>query len=1403
MRWIYSGKKAAAFLLALALVLVGMGAFGGLGRAFAADPLPNGQTPFERIYSAKMKGNIKITGNTLRMPDRRYYSDALIAAYGKAGIGANGSSMNNDLYMGEVDADNDPTTRNSSAAGITIAENASVEKAFLIWGGSSAPGDPTRTNGSQTGKTPQEPPKAAPENEVVAGPVIKFKTPKMSSYINVAPVKSSRLTNFKKDYTAYADVTNYVKEAGAGMYWAGDLPLSTGYDAYGGWSLVVVYADSDQPRNDLNVFFGQRYTDKDNRVAINLTGLVTPVAGTVHAKLGTVSWEGDQPGKGDFATVGKEASPTNARVYDELTPADDFGNSAVTYEGKLITDRIPNYNNNHGVDAKVINIDGKLHNGQDTFGVYMSSTGDIYYPTIITTEVELYSPDVRVQKTVENITRPGAKIATEGDILEYTVDIKNVGYDTATLNVATDNLPGTVEYIPGSIVHMNGDVREPRTDQPADDDSEYVADKHQLVFHIGNGATPENGGTLVYNQEVMYKYRTQLTAKGAGQAIVNTVLVEYSGSDGEKTSGGSSHDKNELKTEPQKPDYTLTKTADKPKNYKLTAGEVVTYTFTLKNIGNVSLSDITLNDPLPNLGPITFTNPDQKVLAPAGQPNDVMTATAQYTITQDDVERGVLENTVTANAKEPKGSTLTRTASVSLPAEQQPEIVLTKTSDHDGKESTLRAGDTVNYTFTLKNTGNVTVKDIAIKDLMEGVNVGKPSATSLAPGNTLTASGTYQVTQADVDAGKITNKAIATGKDPKNGDINSNEAPNNITIKRTPALSLEKVSDKDDVKDYVARVGTPVTYTFTVTNTGNVTVKGITLTDQLPDLTLSELSRKDLEPGQSATATGTYLLKQSDIDAGTLLNTASAAGKSPDDGDVPSNKANNTLTFKQSPSYTFAKTSDKPDDYRMKAGDTVTYSFTVTNTGNVTLHDVAVSDPLPGLSEVKVDKPVLAPGEVATATATYQITQDDVNRGEVENTATSTATSPDGNVTKKQSSVTLIAESKPNYTFVKSSDKPADYRLKVNDVITYSFTVTNTGNVTLHDVTITDPLPDLSPIQVDKTVLLPGEVATGKATYVVKQSDIDSGKLRNMATSTATTPGGDKIRKDSVLRIPAEQRPEYSFTKESDKPADYKLKIGDTVTYTFTIVNTGNVTLHDVAIDDPMFAANPVKLEKDTIQPSEKLTAKATYQITQKDIDAGKIENTATATATPPVGDPIKQEDSVLLLGEQTLDYTFVKSSDKLKDYLLAAGDTVTYTFTVTNTGNVTLHDVAVSDPLPGLSEVKVDKAILAPGDVATATAKYKVTQEDVDRGFVKNTATSVAKAPNGDIISRKSSVKLAGDPKPEYDFVKSSDKGDGYQLQVGDTITYSFTVTNTGNVTLHDVAVSDPMKGLSEVKVD
>src|SRR5690606_21785778 len=94
----------------------------------------------------------------------------------------------------------------------------------------------------------------------------------------------------------------------------------------------------------------------------------------------------------------------------------------------------------------------------------------------------------------------------------------------------------------------------------------------------------------------------------------------------------------------------------------------------------------------------------------------------------------------------------------------------------------------------------------------------------------------------------------------------------------------------------------------------------------------------------------------------------------------------------------------------------------------------------------------------------------------------------------------------------------------------------------------------------------------------------------------------------------------------------------------------------------------------------------------------------------------------------------------------VAVGDDITYTFTVTNTGDVVLNGLVIDDALTGSVDLTVNPSTLAPGEIGIATASYPIPQADIEAGNVSNTATVTGTAPNGNTVTDISGTALDND---------------------------------------------------------
>ena len=152
------------------------------------------------------------------------------------------------------------------------------------------------------------------------------------------------------------------------------------------------------------------------------------------------------------------------------------------------------------------------------------------------------------------------------------------------------------------------------------------------------------------------------------------------------------------------------------------------------------------------------------------------------------------------------------------------------------------------------------------------------------------------------------------------------------------------------------------------------------------------------------------------------------------------------------------------------------------------------------------------------------------------------------------------------------------------------------------------------------------------------------------------------------------------------------------------------------------------------LAPGDDSTCTAEYTVTQADINAGRVTNIASATATSPRRRPVVAPDTeATSTADQGTGMTVTKTVDEAG--YAAVGDVLTYAIGVVNTGNVTLSTVEVTDAAPGTGALALDcsllPAVLAPGANGTCTATYEVTQADIDAGSVTNIAEASATPPS------------------------------------------------------------------------
>ena len=266
-------------------------------------------------------------------------------------------------------------------------------------------------------------------------------------------------------------------------------------------------------------------------------------------------------------------------------------------------------------------------------------------------------------------------------------------------------------------------------------------------------------------------------------------------------------------------------------------------------------------------------------------------------------------------------------------------------------------GDDIEYTITVENTGNealvgVTVDDTLLGDITDDFDFDLSNPFPV--GATATAVVTYSPQAGDPDP--ITNTVTATGDGADSGVEASDEASCETDI-LNPSIGVTKSCTE------LAHAGDTVTYTITVTNTGDEDLDGVTVMDTiLGDLSASFAD--ELAVGASESHDFDYVVLNSDPDP--LVNEVTAKGSGVGSR-VAVEALANCVTDLIHPAIEIVKTVDEDT---VPIGTTVTYTYVVTNTGDTTLYDISVDDDI--LGHVG-DIAVLEPGESATLTKDFVV----------------------------------------------------------------------------------------------------------------------------------------------------------------------------------------------------------------------------------------------------------------------------------------------------------------------------------------------------------------------------------------------------------------------------------------------
>lgn len=378
-------------------------------------------------------------------------------------------------------------------------------------------------------------------------------------------------------------------------------------------------------------------------------------------------------------------------------------------------------------------------------------------------------------------------------------------------------------------------------------------------------------------------------------------------------------------------------------------------------------------------------------------------------------------------------------------------------------------------------------------------------------------------------------------------------------------------------------------------------------------------------------------------------------------------------------------------------------------------------------------------------------------------------------------------------------EKSGDELSKVGDAVNYTITITNTGAVTLYKDDITDSLlGNITLDSVDQSnsfitgntcgaSLAPGASCTITATRTVQAGDPDP--LPN--TVTVVYKGKSDLSGTAITDSDTHSVnlfiPNFTITKTGDTLS----KVGDEVTYTFTITNTSSadspnltlVSISDDKLGNLSAQATAAGCDVLTSSPAETCSFTVNHTIPSGASDPYVNQVTAVYQVAGFPNQLSRSDTHSVNLFQPAINI------EKTGDTLSKAGDDVTYTFTLTNSSSADTPALTctVTDTLLG---TVFGPAVLPLG---TTTVQRTRTVQPTDPDPLVNTATmscTIAGFPNVLTDSDSHSVDLV---HPGLTVAKLCAPT---SAQVGETITYTCTITNTGDVQLNKVSITDSLVG-------
>ncbi|WP_461204783.1 DUF7507 domain-containing protein [Clostridium sp. DL1XJH146] len=982
-------------------------------------------------------------------------------------------------------------------------------------------------------------------------------------------------------------------------------------------------------------------------------------------------------------------------------------------------------------------------------------------------------PDIEALKSVDKLD------AAIGDILTYTIEITNPGNTVINSVTVADTIPAGTSYVTNSLnVAANIPII-----------TTVIQTSPQIQVQVDGNLNPISTDPDVQTDRITITFQVRVNSI-VSNPVTNTATVDYIYEIGPQETGTETEDSNTVETNIA----SIIVTKSVPQAVQL--GENLVYTIAINNNGEVPLQNVVINDTIPNeTSFVSATANGANIIAQIINNKDI-TLVLDLILVNSTV---TIDITVSVNILPPDPYEIDNIAIVTFTVDQEekPSVpsneVITIVGDGsilvdkgtEGDISNTRVGDTVTYSIVVTNTGNTQVTLTTLTDVIQQaantsfqdnftiggvplvpqpVSLNNVDLTTASPLNILDPQEstiiTYDVRIDSLPQDEKIDDTVTIDFDYQIGqERRTGEGEDSYIVDiQTPDIDALKSVDRIN-----AVVGDRLTYIVEITNPGTVNIDSVLFTDTIP--------------------TGTSYVTNS-------LN-------------VTANIPIVTNIIQTTPQIIV-----RVNGQLKPITDTIIIEFQVQV-------DSIVSNPIQNVGTVDFDYTLNPGGPIITETE-------------------------DTNIVETNIASVIVTKVGPQF-------------VELGENFVYTISVENDGIVPLQNVVVQDIIPNetsfvsataiggniVSQTVIGKEItlvidsILPGNTVDIDITVFVDALPPEPYEIDNSANVILTVEGEEKPPVPSNEVTSIVQEGEISVTKGTLGNIQYA-KVGDTVTYTVDIVNIGNIpvtltTLTDVIqqaantsfqddfrIDGILVFPQPLNLNNvvlnKILQPQT--STSITYNIRIESLPQGKIiDNTVTIDFEYQIGQQRKtgeREDSFTLNVEE-IEVNLIKEVDK--DFA-EPGEELTYTFTIENQSSIPITDVYLYDPLPPNTTFIEGSFSLNPGENPTifpgAFIGTILSNSQVVASFrvrVDPDLTSAVNIPNEGSVTYnfKLNPNEPGPGQPggpensnvvhtqveiaEIALMKSvSDEF----AEVGDIITYTVTVENTGTVDAHDVEVID-----------